>query len=604
MNRILGITALLTFCISAAQAKATDLIISRTVLEDTSGTMTIAGAARHNGTPFGPTLTMDSGSSVYWVRLQVRAPAQGSKVVLYILPTYINEIRIYEASSGESGSGKSSSDGSGLGNPDNWKTRVTGNLYPFAQRDRAATALGFVVNITAPQAIYYLRIKGGSSQFSVAAMPLDEAVQKDHRRDLLEVFFLTSMLGLLLWATHAFYLDREPVVGLFAAYQAVYILLGFVMTGYLAPWSSASFPHLLNYVCSILYLLFNLTFVLFCRELFRAYAPPPLVMRFFSVFIWAFPVLLVLELAGYDDLATTANGILIRLTWVYLVVTVFFLRAESTPKRRTLQAFFVFIWLNNIAFWYIDRGSLPILKTDLGMVQILVVDGCMIGGVFTLMLHARIRQKLREGHQSTLDLQWARKKFKIEQELKRQIEIQAQTDDLTGLNNRRHFIELAERELARAIRFQRPLTLLEIDVDNFKNINDTRGHRTGDTVLQQISAALRQVLRSEDILGRIGGDEFAVVIVEMEGAASTKTAQRLCATAADAIAVLLGNEPAQLGISIGLTQLQARNIDFSSLLEEADLALYGAKKAGRNQVFVSAPTSASQQPKTPATTSE
>ncbi|MDR3724023.1 MAG: diguanylate cyclase [Terracidiphilus sp.] len=581
-------------CISAAQVRASDLIISRTVLEDPSGAMTVNDVARRDGTPCGTPLATDSGSSVYWVRLQVRAPAQGSKVVLYILPTYINEIRIYEANPGESGPGNSA----------NWKTRVTGNLYPYAQRDRATTALGFLVNITAPEATYYLRIKGGSAQVSVEAMPLDEAVQKDHRRDLLEVFFLTSMLGLLIWATQAYYLDREPVVGLFAAYQAVYILLGFVMTGYLAPLSSASFPHLANWLTSVLYLLFNVTLLLFCRELFKPYDPPRWAMRLSSLFLWMYPVLFVLVIAGYDDFATTVNALLIRITWVYLVVVVFFLRAESTPKRRTLQVFFVFIWLNNIAFWYINRGSLPISKTDLGMVQILVVDGFLFGGVFTLMLHARIRRKLREGHQSILDLEGVRKKFEIEQELKRQIEIQAQTDDLTGMNNRRHFIELAERELSRAIRFQRPLTLLEIDIDNFKKINDTRGHRTGDTVLQEISGALRQVLRTEDILGRIGGDEFAVVIVEMEGADSIKTAQRLCATAADAIAMPLDNEPLQLGLSIGLTQLQGRSMDFSSLLEEADQALYRAKQAGRNRVFVSTYAAASQQNETPATIPE
>jgi diguanylate cyclase (GGDEF)-like protein len=569
---MLGIAASIVLCLAAAQAAASDLITSRTVLEDRSGTLTIADVVHRDGTPFGPTLSMRSTNSALWIRLQVRAPEQGSKAVLYILPTYLNEIRLYEA---------------GPGDPAHWPTRVTGNRYAFSLRDRASIPLGFVVDVTAPQATYYLRIKSRSPLvFNVAAVPPEEAVQRDHRRDLLEVFFLTSMLGLLLWAGHAYLLDRQPVVGLFALHQAAYTLFGAVATGYLAPLSSARFPHAIDGVNAALYLVINLTTVLFCRELFKPYAPPRWAMRGFSLLLWAYPVLFAALATGYAPFAVNVNALLIRVAWLYLVMVAFLLRAESTPKRRLLQIFFVFVWLNNIAFWYVDHGSLPFAKADLGMVQILVVDGLLIGGLFALMLHARMRQKLHEGLQSALDLQWVREKFELEHELKKQIEVQAQTDYLTQLSNRGHFLELGERELARAIRFQRPLTLLVIDVDHFKKINDTWGHRTGDTVLQEMASVLREGLRTEDIFGRIGGEEFAVVMVEMEGAASVKVAQRLCVTVTDALIAPNGAERIPVSISIGLTQLQGRSMDFGTLLEEADQALYCAKNAGRNQVFV------------------
>jgi diguanylate cyclase (GGDEF)-like protein len=197
-----------------------------------------------------------------------------------------------------------------------------------------------------------------------------------------------------------------------------------------------------------------------------------------------------------------------------------------------------------------------------------------------------LRQVLREGQQSALDLLFVQKRFELEQELKKQIEVQAQTDHLTGLCNRRYFIDLAERELTRAIRFQRPLTLLMIDIDHFKAINDTWGHRTGDTVLQEVSRLLRNTLRDEDIFGRLGGEEFGVVIVETEGADAVKIARRLCTTVADALIVPQGTERVPVSISIGFTQLKERNMDFNSLLDEADQAMYGAKQAGRNRVFV------------------
>lgn len=174
----------------------------------------------------------------------------------------------------------------------------------------------------------------------------------------------------------------------------------------------------------------------------------------------------------------------------------------------------------------------------------------------------------------------------LEQELKHQIEIQAQTDYLTGINNRRHFVELAEKELARAIRFQRPFTLLVMDVDHFKRINDTWGHAVGDLVLQQIARVTNEAMRTQDHFGRTGGEEFAIVLVETEGSSAVEAAQRLCASVADA-RIVPCDDCIPVTISIGVAQLHGRTIDFNQLLLEADRAMYKAKEAGRNQAFVS-----------------
>jgi diguanylate cyclase (GGDEF)-like protein len=573
MKLILGVLVVTVACTLAPQAAANDLVTSRSELKDTSGTLTIADMAHRDGTPVGQVLASGSPDTVLWMRLQVRAPAQGSKVVLYILPTYLNEIRLYEA---------------GPGDPASWQTRVTGNRYSYGERDRNSTSLGFVVNVTAPEATYYLRFKNRSPMvISVEALSPEEATLKDHRRDLLVVFFVTSMLALLLWAILSYFLDRQPVVGLFAIHQSVYTLFGIAASGYLAPLLGVRFPHLVDWVSTTLYLAINFTTVLFCRELFRPYKPPQAMIRGLTLLLWAYPFLLAGLAVDNGALAVNVNAVLIKITWVYLVVIAFSLRVEYTPKRRLLQVFFAFVLLNNILFWYLNLSSIPTSRADIGMVQILIVDGLVIGGLFTLMLYARTRQVLREGQQSALDLQSVQKRFETEHELKKHIEVQAWTDYLTGLSNRRHFVELAERELARAIRFQRPLTLLEIDFDHFKAINDTWGHRAGDMVLQEMSRVLRQVLRDEDILGRIGGEEFAVVMVETEGVDAVEVAQRLCTTVAETSIVPEGSERIRVNISIGLTQLKNRKIDFNSLLNEADQAMYGAKQAGRNQVFLS-----------------
>jgi diguanylate cyclase (GGDEF)-like protein len=172
----------------------------------------------------------------------------------------------------------------------------------------------------------------------------------------------------------------------------------------------------------------------------------------------------------------------------------------------------------------------------------------------------------------------------MERTLKEEAELQARTDYLTGLFNRRHFIELADHELARSVRYQRPLSLLMIDLDRFKAVNDTWGHSAGDTVLQEISRLIRDEVRDVDIIGRMGGEEFSALLVETEAEQAALVAQRLCGAVADAVIVSPQDVPLQVTISLGLTSLKGREINFERLLHEADMALYRAKQAGRNRV--------------------
>jgi diguanylate cyclase (GGDEF)-like protein len=572
MKTLFGFLLLMTGLLLAPHASASDLILSRAVLEDVSGTLTIADVARREIATTGPALPVGSTNSVYWMHLRIKAPADGSKAVLFIRPNYLNEIRLYVA---------------GPGNPQNWETRVTGNRYAYSQRDRTSMTLGFVVNVTAPEATYYLRIKTRNSLgLSVEALDLEEAEQRDHHRDLIMVFFVTSMLFLVLWAFHSYLLEHQRVVGLFALHQVVYTLYGIAATGYFAPLSPAGFPQLSDEAELVLYLAINFTILLFCRELFKPYEPPRFLMHGLNLLLCISLLLLLALTLGYDTLAVNANSMLIKFSWPYLVAMTFTLRVEHTPKRRILQIFFVSVLLNNELFWFAQSCTGTAFQGILGAIRVLIVDGLIIGGLFALILHMRTRQVLLEGQQSTLELLLMQKKLELEQELKRQIEVQAQTDYLTGMHNRRHFVALAERELLRAIRFQRPCTLLVIDVDHFKAINDTWGHGNGDVVLQQVARLMREALREEDLFGRTGGEEFAAVLVETEGAQALDVATRLCASVSEAIIVPPGSERIPVSVSIGLAQLRGRNIDFNRLQQEADHAMYCAKQAGRNRAFV------------------
>jgi len=410
----------------------------------------------------------------------------------------------------------------------------------------------------------------------------------DSRRDLVMVFFGTAMLFLLLWSILNYLLDRQPEVGLFAVYQASYTLFGFAAAGDLELYFPTRLPQVADWACAILYFAINLTILLFCRELFKLYDPHPAATRALNLLMGAIPLLIVVFALGYKVVAIQSNSVLIQITWLALAVNSFALREEDFPRRWITRTFFVAICFSNAAFWVASRnvGIAPVIS--LGGVQMLIVNGLAVSGCFVVILKARAIHAQRRTHQSFLDLMRIQKKFDIERELKRQAELQAQTDFLTGLLNRRCFVESAENELGRAMRFQRPLSLLMFDIDHFKSINDTWGHAIGDFVLQEVSRIIRDALRNRDIFGRIGGEEFAIILVETEGNFASSVAQRLCTTMAEAKIAPPGGERIPVTISIGLAQLTGRSIAFDELLKEADRAMYAAKEAGRNRVCAAA----------------
>lgn len=165
---------------------------------------------------------------------------------------------------------------------------------------------------------------------------------------------------------------------------------------------------------------------------------------------------------------------------------------------------------------------------------------------------------------------------------------QANLDYLTGLYNRRHFIERGTQELARAMRYAKPLSLLMLDIDEFKQINDTRGHRTGDLVLRHLSRLLGETLRSADFCGRLGGEEFAVLLPETGSAAATEIAERLRAGIAASAVVPEEGPPVRYTVSIGVTTLSEGDSNIDTLLGQADQRLYQAKRGGRNRICVAA----------------
>lgn len=164
----------------------------------------------------------------------------------------------------------------------------------------------------------------------------------------------------------------------------------------------------------------------------------------------------------------------------------------------------------------------------------------------------------------------------------RDLAIVANNDMLTGVRNRRNFLEMAERDLTLAQRMWRPLTVLMLDLDHFKRINDEHGHLAGDEVLRRFGKVLRDSVRDADLVGRYGGEEFCIVLTDTAPDTAQHTAERIREAFA-AEEIISNGKRIPVSVSIGIAGMHAGDSrTIQQLLSAADMALYKAKSAGRN----------------------
>ncbi len=201
-------------------------------------------------------------------------------------------------------------------------------------------------------------------------------------------------------------------------------------------------------------------------------------------------------------------------------------------------------------------------------------DDYLAKPVATQVLQAKIQamQRIVDMRNRLLDVQ---------QQLRRQ----AETDELTGLPNRRHFMSVLNGELVRAKRLGTPLSLAYMDLDHFKRINDRYGHKGGDDVLRKVACTFRRILREQDTMGRLGGEEFCICMpgVDLHGG------HQACERFREMVEKLEISSDAQIlrvTASLGVTLYVPETDDMTCLMARADAAVYQAKQAGRNQVKV------------------
>lgn len=173
--------------------------------------------------------------------------------------------------------------------------------------------------------------------------------------------------------------------------------------------------------------------------------------------------------------------------------------------------------------------------------------------------------------------------LKEKEQLVKELEIMAHTDGLTGINNRSRFFSLAEHEFNGCFRYHHSLSIIMIDIDHFKKLNDTYGHAAGDSVLKATAATIQQGLRKADVLARYGGEEF-IVMLPMSPISQVRIVAERIRESVESTPIPFNCQMLTTTISLGVSEMNEDDKKVTEIIERADKALYSAKKSGRNKV--------------------
>lgn len=236
-----------------------------------------------------------------------------------------------------------------------------------------------------------------------------------------------------------------------------------------------------------------------------------------------------------------------------------------------------------------DRGNLPAVILLCDAIDSTFLKEAAQAGAQDCLLKSQVNESSlrRAVHNATEIARLRRELFAKERELEKL----AAEDELTGLFNRRYFIQRLEQELARSHRYGTTCSLLMIDVDHFKQVNDTYGHSVGDQVLVTVGEILRSCLRSTDLAARYGGEEFCVLAANTDLEGGKLFAERIRRLLAERCFTPPGKPPFSITCSIGVAEVRP-GVTAKQLIDRADEAMYEAKRQGRNRVvgFVPKPS--------------
>ena len=425
--------------------------------------------------------------------------------------------------------------------------------------------------VPATQPLYaHLTSNSGTRQYlsvSLGALDSTLALGRERARMIALTFgalMSVSLAGLLIW-----FVLKDPLFILYATMFALQALYVTFISGQGFDWPLLSYGANLDaFAWNVPVALSGAVACLFTREIADLKRFSPRVYKVFGWFAMAFVLLAAANLAEFVGLLSIVNA----------VGNVMFIVA---PIFTVIVCFMAWRRGNRAAGWFLIAWCLLEGFTIAAAVRSLASspdsDGLFYYGLPLSMVAASILVALGVAD-----------RLRAQRVALSDAERRAQTDPLTGVLNRRSLIERLDAACARAKARGLPIALLFIDLDHFKQINDTFGHQAGDACLCAIIEPIHSELRQSDVIGRYGGEEFVVILSSADAAAATPIAQRIVERVADVRVVGFG-EPITVTCSIGIAASDTLGIWGEPLLAQADAAVYVAKRSGRNQIHLAPP---------------
>lgn len=270
-----------------------------------------------------------------------------------------------------------------------------------------------------------------------------------------------------------------------------------------------------------------------------------------------------------------------QITAVVVATMAFYLLIPNLLTVVTAASLYLNIGFLTAAVLFAGLAPIPTL-----LVSLLLIMGVVVGFGALLRLESLQRKQYALLHEERDQNRQLHQEIAHRKSLEEQLRVLAERDALTSLNNRGHFIHLATKLLQRSQSENAPFSLLMIDIDHFKHINDTWGHSYGDWVLTTIAKTCEQSLRPGDIIGRFGGEEFVVALPNTTTSDAQLIAERLKQRVAE-LSRAEGMRPLLCpSVTIGVATTQAEETDLDALIKSADERLYVGKRSGRDQVVV------------------
>jgi len=448
----------------------------------------------------------------------------------------------------------------------------------------------------------YVHLSSIYGVFGALEIKTKEQYKKDIQlKKYLYLIYFTAVIIIALYNLIIFLYLREKVYIYYIVYVFVFILWAANYKGILLPYIDMKIYDYLQMTIPIFFILF----ILFSQSILETKNKFPILHKILSAFILICIVSLIWMTISMHSGFYFMNMIAIPL-FPFLILASFWALHKNHNSAK--------IYLIALTIYIIGMSLLSLLALGLLPYSILLSHAAIIGSFFEIILFSlllayrinRVRHIALKTQKELIKQQKTestrlfhtvaektkalnRAKEALEKELAKKETLEqhlkhlASTDPMTELLNRRAFFDICDKEMIEASSKEHALTCLIIDIDHFKTVNDTYGHDVGDQVIITIAKLMIENTRTMDYIGRIGGEEFAILMPQTDIEAAYQISDRLRENIAKH-KIIIDNKVINITVSIGLSYLNHEDQNIHSLLKRADTALYEAKESGRNQV--------------------